>query len=291
MSQRHDAQTTRIIVSSLLCLSSHQIFMQMLCLCKHIIYALPYVQTQDGPSLPASLQVLFLDTGTTGTPLGQLPPPTALQSIRTAPTQTSMILPQDSAQMSTIWSSSLPASHSHPTPIPTATFAPTLGALSGSELTSLPSLPTTTGLILSLTIEPVPAKLVAKIHSNQFIEMRELQPDNLALQQHIEAVTSAIGSANQQPSLPSKTGFREIHTIQSWMSCFLTYMAVRTPDTGTRHMLTYACLILQEAIRHEGSGWLHYDRVFCKQAAIDPTIQWKHPAQPACFYHSWSKNH
>ena len=58
------------------------------------------------------------------------------------------------------------------------------------------------------------------------------------------------------------------------MSCFLTYMAVRTPDTGTRYMLTYARLILQEAIRHEGSGWLHYDRVFRKQAAIDPIIQW-----------------
>ena len=108
--------------------------------------------------------------------------------------------------MSTVWSSSLPASHSLPTPIPTATFAPTLGAPSGIELTSLPSLPTTTGLILSPTIEPVPAKLVAKIQSNQFIEMRELLPDNLVLQQHIRLLPVPQGQLINNPLYHQRPG-------------------------------------------------------------------------------------
>ena len=106
--------------------------------------------------------------------------------------------------------------------------------------------------------------MVSKIQSNQLIE---LLPDNLALQQHIEAFTGAIGSANQQFHLHSKTKFTEIHTIQSWMNCFLTHMTVRIPDIGTQHMLTYARLILQEAMRHESSGWL---LISVQKAAIPP---------------------
>ena len=106
-----------IMVTSLLCLSSKQTFMRMLCLCKHIIYALPHVQTQNGLFAPASLQIFFLDVGTTAFPSTPSTTPTAPQSIHATSTPTSIILPQDSTQLSTVWSSSLPTSlpsHTYP---------------------------------------------------------------------------------------------------------------------------------------------------------------------------------
>ncbi len=51
-------------------------------------------------------------------------------------------------------------------------------------------------------------------------------------------------------------------------------MAVRTSDIATRDQLSYARLILQEALRHGGTGWVDYDRLFRKQAAINPALPW-----------------
>ena len=44
-------------------------------------------------------------------------------------------------------------------------------------------------------------------------------------------------------------------------------------------MLAYARLIIREAQRHGGLGWLDYDRVFRQQSAIDDAMQWNtlHP--------------
>lgn len=37
---------------------------------------------------------------------------------------------------------------------------------------------------------------------------------------------------------------------------------MRAPDQTTRDMLAYGQLIVWEAQRHGGGGWLDYDRVF-----------------------------
>ena len=65
----------------------------------------------------------------------------------------------------------------------------------------------------------------------------------------------------------------------SWMYCFLAYIVMREPDPNIRDMLAYARLIIREALRHGGSGWLDYDRVFRQQAAIDHSLRWNslHP--------------
>ena len=63
------------------------------------------------------------------------------------------------------------------------------------------------------------------------------------------------------------------------MYCFLAYVAMRTTDPGVRDMLAYGRLLIKEALRHGGKGWLDYDRVFRQQAAIDQTLRWNslHP--------------
>ena len=58
------------------------------------------------------------------------------------------------------------------------------------------------------------------------------------------------------------------------MYCFAAYVAIRTPDELTRQMLAYARLIIREALRHGGSGWAEYDRVFRRQVAINPALSW-----------------
>ena len=42
-------------------------------------------------------------------------------------------------------------------------------------------------MVLSSTLPPIAAKLVAKIQSGQFVAMKELLADNMSLCQHVEA--------------------------------------------------------------------------------------------------------
>ena len=67
---------------------------------------------------------------------------------------------------------------------------------------------------------------------------------------------------------------REITSIVSWLYCYLAYVAMRTNDPVTVKMLAYGRLIIKEAQQHQGNGWLEYDRVFRKQATIDPSRAW-----------------
>ena len=101
--------------------------------------------------------------------------------------------------------------------------------------------------------------------------MRELLADNIALLHQLEAVHGYsplhfVGAA--RPRL------REVSSLTTWCFCFLGYMAIRTSDPSTRDQLAYARLIVREALRHGGVGWLDYDRAFRQQAATDPSLRW-----------------
>ena len=126
------------------------------------------------------------------------------------------------------------------------------------------------GLILSPAAEPFPHKLVDKVKSGQFVEMRELLADNIALVQQLEDIQGfplhAVGAT--RPRL------RDVSSISTWCYCFLGYVAVLTPDPATRDQLAYARLIIREALRHGGQGWLDYDRAFRQQVAADPSMRW-----------------
>ena len=141
--------------------------------------------------------------------------------------------------------------------------------------------PGTTSLSLSLATEPVPAKLVDRIRSGAFVDMRDLLSDNVALMRHYETFHGALpihilpGSARPR--------IREVNSLPSWVCAFLTYLAVRTTDPITRNQLTYARLVVRESLRHGGQGWLEYDRLFRQQAALDSSLQWNtiHPGLQA----------
>lgn len=116
-------------------------------------------------------------------------------------------------------------------------------------------------IILSSALPPIGAKLVSKIRSKQFVAMKELLSDNMALQGQLDDLPAQAAPAARPHRL------REIDSPLTWAFCFLAYMAVLTNDADTRDMLTYARLVIREAQYHSGPGWQEYDKWFRQQQA------------------------
>ena len=131
-------------------------------------------------------------------------------------------------------------------------------------------------IVLSLALPPITAKLATKILSGQFVDMKELLADNMTLCHQLEAFPSHqhLCTGGAKPRL------REIDSPLTWVSCFLAYAAVRTSDIQTRNLLTYGRLVVREAQRHSGPGWLEYDRLFRQHAALSPSTVW-HELNPS----------
>ena len=126
-------------------------------------------------------------------------------------------------------------------------------------------------MIVSLAADLIPYNLVQHIQAGQFIDMRDQLADNIAL---LNQVTSLSGTTSPPFSTMSRTRLREVPSLVSWIYCSNTYMAVRTMDTQTQDMLAYSRLLIRETLRHRGSGWMEYYRVFRQQMAINPQMAW-----------------
>ena len=87
--------------------------------------------------------------------------------------------------------------------------------------------------------------------------MRELLPDNIALAERLEALP-AHTSYTRTPET------REIGALPTWISAFLTFVAVvaEAHPQRVKDMLAYMRLLTREAQKYGGTGWLTYDQVF-----------------------------
>ena len=105
----------------------------------------------------------------------------------------------------------------------------------------------------------------------------ELLGENAAIKHHFEELHGVMG-LHILP-VTSRPRVREVTSPPSWVCYFLMYLAVVTADLATWDRLTYAVLLIREAMHHGGKGWMEYDRLFRQQAAIDPSLQWNviHP--------------
>ena len=118
--------------------------------------------------------------------------------------------------------------------------------------------------LLSEGLPPVPAKLVGRILRGEFIDMAELLRDNLEAQRR--------GALQESPSTSSPSvgrPRREVPDLLSWVQCFGVYTAViasKHPDR-IQKLLAYQTLIIREARRCGGKGWLSYDSYFRQQMA------------------------
>lgn len=136
-----------------------------------------------------------------------------------------------------------------------------------------PSATLQAGLLLSPASEVIPKKLVDKIRSGHFLEMKDLLADNISLLSQLEALQGP-GPGPMQFIGATRPRLREVSSLPSWCYCFLGFMAAMTSDPVTRDQLAYARLIIKEAQRHGGLSWLDYDRAFRQQIAADPAIRW-----------------
>ena len=145
----------------------------------------------------------------------------------------------------------------------TSTSVVTGGLLSYSDST-VKDLPFT----FASSFPPVPAKLVKRIQALEFVEMRELLPDNMAL----SARLLGLPSPARQENYPQ----REIAGILPWTCAFTTYVAVvaQAHPERVKDMLAYMRLVVGAAQKFkEGRGWLTYDTVF-RQNNQGPGARW-----------------
>ena len=128
------------------------------------------------------------------------------------------------------------------------------------------------GLLLSPALEVIPKKLVEKIRTGKFIEMKELLQDNISLAAQLQELQQ--GSSSLQVIGAARPRLREVASITAWWYCFLAYVATTTSDPVTREQLAYMKLIIRQAQSQEGLAFLDYDRAFRQQKLADPSLRW-----------------
>ena len=118
---------------------------------------------------------------------------------------------------------------------------------------------------------PIPAKLVSKITSGQFVDLADLLSANLR-------------TAEQEPQtfldgklvVSKKRRAVEIQDILTWTEAFTIFQMVmcaththRWPD-----LTKYKLLIIQTARQSPSRAWLEYDLAFRKDAAATGASDW-----------------
>ena len=166
------------------------------------------------------------------TPLGSLPLPASLSAI-----QLSGLPPQDTSPVvGRATASNVPQ------------YSGQFGSPTQVPAWLLPGAAEDGGLSLSMSLRPVPARVVQQIRSGRYVDMRDLLWDNSAVRCHYESLHGGLG-IHFLPS-SSRPRIREIPSLSAWVSCFLTYLSVYTPDQATRERATYGLLVVREAMRH-----------------------------------------
>ena len=83
-----------------------------------------------------------------------------------------------------------------------------------------------TPLVVSSALPPVPGKLVKKVQSGMFVDMKKILSDNVSLLQRLGKISS--GQLPHNLSLTVK--LREVPNILSRIYCFLEYISIRSQD-------------------------------------------------------------
>ena len=84
------------------------------------------------------------------------------------------------------------------------------------QVAAPPALPAT-GLVLSPDCRPIPAKLVERSLSGQFVEMWDFLMDNVKLVDRLE-------STGLQPGSMFRPRMREVSSPLAWIHCFLQFV-------------------------------------------------------------------
>ena len=162
------------------------------------------------------------------------------------------------------------AGHTDTTTVPSGPNLPLLSQLTDKGVDAGLPVPLSGAASFSLApcFPPVPARIVKKIRALEFVEMRELLPDNISLKERLESLP------NRSPSFRDPV-VREISSLPTWISAFSSYIAIvaETHPVRVKDMCAYMRLIVQEAQKYGGNGWLTYDSIF-RRNHTGPTARW-----------------
>ena len=115
-------------------------------------------------------------------------------------------------------------------------------------------------MFIGAGLPPVPQRMVAKIQSNEFVDVSKLLPDPLGF------LKTGHITEDQATSRPSK---RYVSTILEGIRCFGIYTAVLTQKHPEQisDLLGYQHLVITASLEYKGDNWLDYNRQFCLTAA------------------------
>ncbi len=115
--------------------------------------------------------------------------------------------------------------------------------------------------VLSEALPVIPAKLVKRVEKEEFVDMADFLKDNMELERRrMTAGESSTAGA-------STTSRREGPDILSWLHSFSMFAAIvseRWPGKS-RQLWAYHAVMISEARRCGGKGWLLYDAAFRQQ--------------------------
>ena len=107
-----------------------------------------------------------------------------------------------------------------------ATYTTTVpsGSASGLPIPLASATPTALPFRLASCLPPIPAKLVKRIQALEFVEMRDLLLDNMALAEKLEALPVRLGQtqkgAEQREVGSLLTWVTSLHTLSGWSTCW-----------------------------------------------------------------------
>ena len=170
---------------------------------------------------------------------------------------------------SCVGSTAPPSSAPLTTPItlPGSGASPSLATLLATPLSSLGSA-RSTPLVLSSALPPIPGKVVDAIRNSSYVDFKDLLPDNVALKQQIMD-TGILGSSSNH-----NLRLHEVSNIETWIHCFLAFVAAKVDCKETRDLMAYGQIILMLARKHGGHGWKAYDAHFRQLVGAGHNLHW-----------------
>ena len=124
-------------------------------------------------------------------------------------------------------------------------------------------------VIIGSSSPPIPRKLAEKVLKGEFVDLADLSPARLGAQ---EPTLWELFAG----STKSKAKKGEITSIEAWVVCFNTYIALiasEQPDR-VRDLLAYSSLIVKAGQDFETTPWMAYDQHFRRLAAAKQLTHW-----------------
>ena len=135
-------------------------------------------------------------------------------------------------------------------------------------------------------LPPLPPKLAGRITKGEYIDFKELLPENMFASPDATAQASVLTlelareSGTTKPSFtignPKQRGKKSVDTFTAWMQAWNTYLAVVVHSFKDRTvpMLAYQRVITDAAAKFPIAQWYNYDKRFRLKLANDSSLSW-----------------